>query len=869
MAVIASDNVNAAYDGLLSTANAWYRVEAHNLYMGINTTASLVLTTTRSIAVTFANAGNLMGVQLAFAATSNVFTLYNRDITVELVESGTTVRATTTLTANDIHGGLTKYVFGKWIVNFKFATPYAVDTVGRKWTIRVSQGAGNSNWNLATSDGTNPFYAAWCDTQMTASSGNDTLVIVDEIANDGNFTTKAVAVTGAATVGVGMTISAGVTRTPDTVSKFRWITTSTLYTFKNDGALIMGSHSGIQFGTSTTRTVFDFQLQQVPTVGTLNGIHCPFAKPTIRLYGTKPTSMWARLTSNAVTGQPDLVVDDASIFSNSDIVYILKENTSVARVSINAAAYTISSIAGNTITLTENIAGNNRLSGSHVVSANVVESFFRSDTATTVSCSFYWPDNVNMSGVNMVDVALIPQSQSSLFTDDPAFVSKYTFDYMYLSDSAIFSTTVIPSKGISYDNIVFFNTNYTGVTTIAQFIAGLDVLPLTDFSMTNIVFGGNSGTTGVALSAIGSIMKVYLNEVYIYHTGGGGLILTGQGVTGGNIYIWGCGSNTNTGLGGVGTPAATTSLVECDISNIYIDNSSLGYISSFGVASKTIIRNIHFGDTKANTTDIYVAPYGYSDVELQGVYGANTINLTYITYTVFGTKLTLSQINGGEENSNYFNYGSIIRTGDGLADTTVHTSGTDKYAWSAESTDGANNNRFEWSFPVPTGNIQNQDMQVGIWVRVAKEAYWGGTYYQMPRLTVNYDNGTLVYAEAAQIAADTVGVTDDGWQFLPMPFRPTTTYGQIIVTLSFLTDNATPANRYVHFDDIGILYPQGYTLNLGGLDLAANGLPVRPPIATLNSALDTWSVDPSVFGAGTVGKFVTKLLTVAKFLGLK
>lgn len=174
MAVLASDNVNAAYNGLLSTANAWYRVEAHNLYMGINTTASLVLTTTRSIAVTFANAGNLMGVQLAFQSSGNVFTLYNRDITVELVESGTTVRATKTLTANDIHGGLTKYVFGKWIINFKFATPYAVDTVGSKWTIRVSQGAGNSNWNLATSDATNYVLSYTGDNLTSVTDGTTT-----------------------------------------------------------------------------------------------------------------------------------------------------------------------------------------------------------------------------------------------------------------------------------------------------------------------------------------------------------------------------------------------------------------------------------------------------------------------------------------------------------------------------------------------------------------------------------------------------------------------------------------------------------------------------------------------------------------------
>jgi hypothetical protein len=57
----------------------------------------------------------------------------------------------------------------------------------------------------------------------------------------------------------------------------------------------------------------------------------------------------------------------------------------------------------------------------------------------------------------------------------------------------------------------------------------------------------------------------------------------------------------------------------------------------------------------------------------------------------------------------------------------------------------------------------------------------------------------------------------------------------------------------VYFDDISVLFPAGTSLNLGGLDLWVDGLPVTPPISTSISALDVWAVDPASFGVGTVG----------------
>ena len=137
-------------------------------------------------------------------------------------------------------------------------------------------------------------------------------------------------------------------------------------------------------------------------------------------------------------------------------------------------------------------------------------------------------------------------------------------------------------------------------------------------------------------------------------------------------------------------------------------------------------------------------------------------------------------------------------------------------------------------------------MVVGVWCKINNAAYYGGTH-QKPRLTINYDNGTVAYAEA---------VASTGWQFISVPFTPTTTYGQITATLSTMTDQ-TGSNAYVYFDDYSVLLPAGVQLNLGSMDLWANALPVMPTIATNLSALDVLTASALVdYGADTIGELL-------------
>ena len=51
---------------------------------------------------------------------------------------------------------------------------------------------------------------------------------------------------------------------------------------------------------------------------------------------------------------------------------------------------------------------------------------------------------------------------------------------------------------------------------------------------------------------------------------------------------------------------------------------------------------------------------------------------------------------------------------------------------------------------------------------------------------------------------------------------------------------ATGTNRYFYVDDVNVAYPAGVAIDLGNLDLWAEGLPVAPAIATMPSLGGVW-----------------------------
>ena len=74
--------------------------------------------------------------------------------------------------------------------------------------------------------------------------------------------------------------------------------------------------------------------------------------------------------------------------------------------------------------------------------------------------------------------------------------------------------------------------------------------------------------------------------------------------------------------------------------------------------------------------------------------------------------------------------------------------------------------------------------------------------------------------------------------------------------------SATGSNAYFYVDDVNIAYPAGVQVDLGGLDLWADGLPVAPAIATMPSLGGVWdSLQTNHTIAGSFGAIAGEILS--------
>jgi hypothetical protein len=155
-------------------------------------------------------------------------------------------------------------------------------------------------------------------------------------------------------------------------------------------------------------------------------------------------------------------------------------------------------------------------------------------------------------------------------------------------------------------------------------------------------------------------------------------------------------------------------------------------------------------------------------------------------------------------------YGEIQRTHSTLPDTTVRTAGGSAMRFTPTSSTDS----MYWEQIIPTGNIQTKTMTITCWVYINNAAYYAGTHTK-PTLTVTYDQTSTVTA----VATGTAG----SWQQLACTFTPTTGYGQIEMKVTGATD-ATGTDRYFYVDDVNVAYPAGVAIDLGNLDLWADGI---------------------------------------------
>lgn len=832
MAVLVSNGPTS-----LATANGFYRAEAFNL--GMFSTTDLALSTTRTIAVTFANAGNCQGLILALTCAAMTATLKSVVVTLqENVAAVWTDRATVTLSAATIANNVANAQSDGWIVTFTGGTfPYAVTTAAGTWRFQISQtGAQANNWSIRTSDATNPFYVTWCDNALSFAS-NDVLVCKDVVTIDQTATLKGVLGTGETTRSVCAIVCRSTTPTPAAVSNLVWAASpAASYTLTLDGLLILGSHSGFRIGTAASPIPLAQQaiinvIAATSGTATITGFSTPehrngFAaqlnnlKSSIFMFGEVPATRWTRLNASAATGQPNIVTTASTGWPTGTRLFVGGFTT---RGMGEATVFSINTIAGANIGLSANLGTTARSAGGYVARLDSYGVFLKGPAANGIpEMPIGAFSNFQMRGVHQQFLAWRKNYPASVILDDAANTEACFVDQCLIEMSSTLT---------GLNNLAFFDWGTWQVrcdfTNSVYVNVAIGAFPVTPDSETNYSVTGNivlrpGITNGNSLNISQGFIGAISNNVF---EGGNGpqIVLNGVNVTYSGNRHWGCSSS-------IGAVRLLAVINPNGAANTY-DNNSVGIYFDTTITGG-VFSNCTFGTEVANASDLGNLTNAYANITLESPTGNLSLLSPFITNALPGSHIRVSDFNDTtNDDRGFLKFGNYQRTGSGLTDTTARTaggfamrlapnSGTSLLAWPNLVSERA----------VPTGNIQNKTMTVTAWVYINNAAFYAGTHTK-PTLSVKYDNATT----ASAVATATAG----SWQQLAVTFTPTTTYGQIEVWFSGATD-ATGANAYFYVDDVQVAYPAGVSINLGGLDLWANATPVWPPIATFPALGGVW-----------------------------
>jgi hypothetical protein len=867
MATIISDSRNVTYDGNINTANGFYRAIYSNLGCSF-TPASL--TSTVNIPVTFTGTGNIMGVALWL---SSVNTGTDRPIKVELQEfvGGTTwtARTSKTLTYAEITANLDplrayyyQFTTQGFITGFKFATPYAVNTTAGIWRFQITSTAGTGYWNTRMVASGVYSLVAWDDTKITFTSNQDQFVAIDKIVLNSAVTLLGALQTGDTVNQVCGWIGSGMSSWDEDACMLTWADTpASSYKVTVTGRIYYGSNGGFRAGTDAVpipiSAMGHMEFTQA-SLGTNNASigsgffnHDAGASTSggghMFLYGEIPAYEDDLLAADAAAGQKVFVTQNVTGWVAGDKVALGGADTPG---DTDAVLYEIASVAGDgkTITLTVNI-GNKRWAGHSVIRMNGYGFKMSSTYAQGINHRCYSYESWIMRGVEFYFINWCTLVSAPFATIRAWSISHCSANLDFVYGGAAFAGCFLYGGGGSASTNPTFAGTYMdhvncfgGHPTYNLYVANGAGL----FSLTNCIDINANHRAFMPYSMAGKY--IYSNNRH-YHTWLAHVRLTGWNCTIENNVLWGSSGGGTSGYGGF----TIFNLFNSTLGGNKFDNNAVGVnFTNTGPSLNNVSRNDEFGQQKANSYDIYMVVGGLHEAEFENFKG--NASVYWWSWLWHGTKLKLTKANQVEGSDHiYLEEGDMYKCGTGLSDTTKHNE-----TYSLKLVPKANilnsgiplQIPLKWTQKIPTENIQNKDMMVGIWIKIANSAYWttGGTY-QMPRITVNYDNGTYAYGEAAQ-------TTD--WQFVFVPFTPLTTYGEIEISISGQTQAAT-ANAAFYAAEMSVLYPAGHNIAMGKFNTWSSSLPTMPSISTTISASDVWAVDPASFGASTVGDKVNKI----------
>lgn len=802
-------------------------------------------------------------------------------------QSGThtawTIRTDSTLTGSQIYGSQTNRI-GYYITAFDFTSVYAVDTNANKWRISIIQTGGTTGtWKINCSNYphtiANLFHVAYTDTNATFSSGNDAICVRHYLTIDMSASLLGVA---------GLNDQSGATRryaciifsnpsnpAPADVSYLKWQNpASASYTLTLNGSIHIPSYGGFRIGTdaapitaankavlATTGTAPSGIFTAGDLIGGYNS-----ENGSLFMYGATPTYRSSLINGTAAAAQKNIVTDDSTGWTVGDTVFYGPLDTTSLPTSTN----TINTIAGTAIGLTNNL--------SHALMDNgvvFVKNGYGIEIVATSGTRFnifaYSIANLFVQGVYMFEVLIQTRrfSNSGYTTNYPPNTGNYsavTFKNCVMDgtyQSGIVNNT--PNvAGLLIDAVYTHRIPYAGNTNGVEYISATpcgsstvqNCIGLNSHSTSWLTASGTFGAFGTAFS------NLTVSGMKTYNVVGSALyplwVITGARITVSNNEFYGCqitGSTEAYDVVTLGNSALVT------FSGNKFDKCSSAYkvLASAYIIGATFT-NENYGSISANTNDLECGADAYCNLQFNIPVGAVNFNTTNFNNCVYGSRVAVVAENNTEhKDTTYFVWGKITKTGGSLADTTTRLGSG--YAWKSTPTQTNGTDLYVWPGSdnvnkqvIPSGNLQNKSPAVGIWVKINNAAYYAGTHTK-PTLVVNYDNGTTVEVAATATTS---------WQRLAISFTPLTTYGQYSWYLKAATD-ATGTNRDWYCDDFQNTYPNA-TVDLGGLDLSANGEPVFPPVAlNIISSAVGWDQRAADFNTdGTFGNFVNRILQILR-----
>jgi hypothetical protein len=533
--------------------------------------------------------------------------------------------------------------------------------------------------------------------------------------------------------------------------------------FSSSGALPNGGTTDIVSGTTyyvkyvNTTT---FRLSATPggadistAGGTQSGTHYFGAKSTI------------------------VVDEDMSLqgWGAGDIIAVGKQDVQGVGSTVTMA---IESILGTSITFTHILPGYRRLSGGSVINltpskygVNLVDT----GTNTAGYVNLFASNNQNIEGCYIKGIYFTGVSSRASDDDNNTNLQTQTLKNSVCEPNGTLALYVLykmrlPRLGLTIDNVWGWRTipEYGSfpATATAVYKAGT-------FTMNNVgVLSRQAYYMGIAVKCLCNFSNIYMengtsSENY-------GLVLNiGAGSTVDGVYIYG---DALGGAGSYGAVVITAVSINSSIKNVYITNSYVGL--QFTAAA--VVFGLTFDNVvcSGNTYDLQVLAGAYINAVFKNCNGITRKSYSDLTDTTDGTTLSFVNYNDiANVDTSETTWGIFKRTGDSLQDTTVHTSGTGKFAIRFRNT--IQGVPLVWTTSVPTGDIQNKELIIGVWCKINSANYYGGTYTK-PRLTVSYDDGASnSYTEATNTT---------NWQYLLVSVTPITTFGQVTVMIQTDTD---------------------------------------------------------------------------------